>query len=559
MVRRVLQILNREYDGLHKAALVLAVSSVGSSILALFRDRLLAGTFGAGKELDIYYAAFRIPDFLYVTSITIVSATVLIPSLLDHLRKSEGEAKKFLNSVFTVFLGTMLVLIVITFFLIPLLAHPLAPGFTPQEREKLVTLARILLFSPFFLGISSYLSSIVQSFRRFFVYALSPIFYNVGIVIGIVFFYPAVGLEGIAFGVAVGSFLHMLIQVPSIIRLGFLPRLISSIQFTEVRNIVKLSFPRSLGLGVNQLVLSFITALASLLTPGSIAVFNLSYNLQSVSLSVIGVSFAVAAFPTLSKLFVEAKHKEFLAQIARTMRSIVFWTLPTVVLFIVLRAQIVRVIFGYKNFSWTDTRLTAAELAIFSLSLLAQALIIFFTRAYYAAGKTAKPIGINVFSSLVIILVSIFSIKLFHVGGFFRNVLESALRVQGVPGTDMLLLPLAFSFGMILNALLLYRAFTKDFPMLKGRTSKPFYQTVISSILMGFVAYFSLNFLDKVFDLETFLGIFLQGFMAGSIGLSAWFIILYKAKSEELMEIILAVKEKFWRAPVVISEPTELP
>jgi len=402
VIKKVFKLFHQEFGGLNQAAMILAASSLLSGFLGLIRDRLLAGTFGAGQVLDIYYASFKIPDFLYIISLSIASTTVLIPFFLEKISQSSERGRLFFDNIFSIFLIAMIVLVAITFFLIPFLADFVAPGFSAAAKSQFITLARILLLSPFLLGLSNLLSGIVQSFNRFFVYALSPLLYNIGIILGIVFLFPHFGLAGIVLGVAFGALLHASIQLPTIFKLNFAPRLKFKFDFREAWQVIKYSLPRTFGLGLNQLVLIFITAMASLFSAGSIAIFNLSYNLQSVPLAVIGVSYSVAAFPTLARFFISDR-KKFLEHTILALRQIIFWSIPVSLLIIVLRAQIVRIVYGYGKFDWRDTRLTAAGLALFAISLFGQALVNLFVRAFYAAGKTTRPVIVNVISSVLTI------------------------------------------------------------------------------------------------------------------------------------------------------------
>lgn len=560
MVQRVLRLFHQEFGGLHKAAVLLALSAGGSSLLAILRDRLLAGTFGAGRSLDIYYAAFRIPDFLYVFSLSLVSVTVLIPFFLDRVEKDKKDAHRFINNVFTLFLVVMVIAVVVIMLIVPYLIDILTPGFHDADKTELIILTRILLFSPLLLGLSNLFSSVIQSFRRFFVYALSPILYNIGIILGIILFYPTLGLNGIVLGVILGAFMHLAIQFPGISKLGFIPSFsrLKKINFSEIKKVVALSFPRTLGLSLNQIVLIFITAFASTLGVGSIAVFNLSFNLQSVPLAVVGVSYSVAAFPTLSKFFVGGKKKEFVEHVILAGRQIVFWSIPIIVLLVVLRAQIVRVIFGYGKFDWADTRLTAAALAIFSVSITAQAMIILLVRSFYAAGRTVKPVVINLLSSVFIIVSMFLLVEMFENIHVFNNFFEKILRVENVDNTVMLMPPLAFSLGMILNAVLLTIFFQKEFNQLWRFIRKSFYQISIASISMGVVSYYVLKIADGIFDIQTFVGIFFQGLLSAVTGGLVWFVLLFIMKNREMKEMINSLKEKFWKTPVVAPGPKEL-
>ena len=561
MVKRILKIFYQEFSGLHKAALILASSAIASSLLGLLRDRLLAGNFGAGQSLDIYYAAFKIPDFLYTFLLSVVSVTVLIPFFLEKVSSSQEEGNVFLNSIFTFFLLVVFLLGAVVFFFTPHLSKIIAPGFSIEAGQQLISVTRILLLSPLLLGLSNLFSSVVQSYNKFFIYALSPIFYNVGIILGIIFFLPVYGINGVVIGVVIGAIMHLGVQIPVIIKLGFFPSVslkLLKTNFSEIWKVAKLSFPRTFGLGLNQLVFVFITAIASFLGAGSIAVFNLSFSLQSVPLAVVGVSYSVAAFPTLAKFFVNHQHKEFVEHTIVAIRQIMFWSIPIMMMIIVLRAQIVRVILGSGRFDWQDTRLTAAALALFAVSITAQSLIILFVRSFYAAGKTWKPVFINVLSSVFIIGLSLWFAKSIKAPLFFKDLFESILRVEGVEGTSMLVLPLFFSIGMIFNVVLLFFLFQKDFGGVWIFVRRTFFQVLTASFLMSVVCYFFLGVLDGIFNINTFVGIFSQGLISAVFGGGVWYFILRMVGNKELEEILGSLKQKFWRTPVIAPEPEVL-
>ena len=460
MVQRLIKIFHREWSGLHEAAYLLGVFALFSQILALVRDRLLASSFGAGTSLDVYYAAFRIPDFIYFSVASLVSVSVLIPFFIKKIEEnkehSQEEAYRFINNIFSVFFVAIVLVSLLVFFLMPLLSDLLVPGFDIEAKNSLVLLSRILLLSPILLGLSNLLGSITQSYKQFLVYALSPVFYNVGIIVGIVFLYPVFGLAGLAWGVALGALMHLSIQVPAVIKRGFILKFSFNFNFQSIKEVVFLSLPRTIALSINQLSFIFLVGLASLMGEGSISIFNFSFNLQSVPLSIIGVSYSVAAFPTLARLFSNGEKMQFAKNVAIAAKHIIFWSLPILVLFIILRAQIVRTILGVGKFDWSDTRLTAAALALFAVSVVAQSLILLFVRGYYAAGNTRTPLLINIFSTGVIIGSAFGLIQVFKNSDFFKYFVENLLRVEDLSGTSILMLPLAFSIGSIVNALLLW-------------------------------------------------------------------------------------------------------
>src|SRR3989338_2876160 len=444
MVKKVFHMLNREISGLHEAAYLLGAFAILSQVLALFRDRLFAATFGASRVLDLYYAAFRIPDLIFVSIASMVSVSVLVPFFINKLKEGEGSGKRFIDNGFSVFFLSIILVSLAVFVFIPVIVPYVLPGFDSEPlRTHLITLSRIMLLSPIFLGISNFFASITQIYNRFFIYALSPLLYNIGIIIGVLFFYPALGISGLAWGVVLGAALHCWVQVPFIREKKLFPQLRFPIEFKSIKSIVLTSLPRTLTLSSNQIALFFLVAFASVMGAGSIAIFNFSWNLQSVPLSIVGASYASAVFPALSRFIAGGQRSKFFDDVVVSARHIIFWSLPMMALFVVLRAQIVRTILGAGNFSWSDTRLTAACLAIFTLSIVPQSLLLLFVRGYYALGKTWKPLIINVLSSIFLVFLAYYLVFLFKTETTFRYFIERLFKVEDISGSIVLVLPLA--------------------------------------------------------------------------------------------------------------------
>ena len=558
MVKRVFKIFHKEISGLHEAAYFLAFFAILSQLLALVRDRLLASSFGAGGVLDLYYAAFRIPDLIFVTAASIVSISVLVPFLAEKLDLGVAEGKKFIDSIFSFFFILILGTSLITFFLVPYLVVYIFPSLSISQSVEFISITRVLLLSPIFLGLSNFLASITQVYRRFLIYALSPLLYNIGIIIGIVFLYPIFGLQGLVYGVILGAIFHLSVQIPFVLAQGLIPRFSFSADLSGIKKVVFLSVPRTITLGVSQIALIFLVSLASRMSEGSISVFNFSLNLQSVPLSIIGVSYSIAAFPTLSKLFSSGQRVKFLEQIITSTRHIVFWSMPVCVLFIVLRAQIVRTILGAGKFSWDDTRLTAAALALFTISVVAQSLVLLFVRGYYAMGNTKKPLIAGLLSGGMIIIFAFALIKIFNSFPMFQYFIESLLRVDNISGTAVLMLPLGYSLALIVNCVLLARDFHKDFPNFSSAIIPAMFQTFCASIIMGFVSYLCLGVLGGVFNLNKTIGIFSQGFISGLIGILALILTLKLLKNNEVNEIWKTMHKKIWKARPIAPDVPEL-
>ncbi len=558
MVDRFLRVFNKEWSGLHEAAFLLAATALLSQSLGLVRDRLLAHYFGAGQVLDVYYAAFRIPDLLYASVASFVAVTVLIPFLLERMNKDKGSpeaAREFINTIFTAFVFMMLVISAIAYFLIPKLGHNVVPGFSAKEFDEYVILSRILLLSPLLLGISNLFGSVTQSLRRFFVFAAGPILYNLGIIFGIVFLMPHYGLEGVVIGVIVGALLHVSIQLPVLMREGILPRFTLKLNWRELKRVVTLSIPRTISLSATQFATIVLVQFASQMKVGSIAVFTLAMNLQSIPLSIVGMSYSVAAFPTLAKLWTTGNKEQFSHQVITATRHIMFWSFPAIVLFIVLRAQIVRTILGSGAFDWTATRLTAAALALFAISVVAQNLVLLFTRVFYAMGKTKLPLIANLFGGGLVVLLSWFLISIYDAYPTFRYFFETLLRVDDISGTKILMLPLGYSLGMMINVLILMYFLTSHFGELMSGVKKAFLHSFTSSVLMGFIAYHSLQVLALLLDLNTFIGIFIQGIVSGFLAILVGIFLLRMMENKELEEIRVSLHHKFWVKKPIVAEP----
>ncbi len=561
MVKNILYFFSQEQKGVHQAAFLLAISGILADILALLRDRLLAAHFGASRTLDLYYVSFRVPDFVYTLSLFFAASTALIPIILDKFKESDRKGEEFLSNIFSFFTFAVLALVILAYFLMPHLISLAAPGFSGADRAQVILLSRILLLSPLFLGLSNLVSSVIQSFRRFYIYALSPLLYNLGIIIGIIYLLPRYGISGIVWGVVIGAFLHLAVQLPSAISLGFKLRLNLPRFNDDMREALKLSAPRTLGLSLNQIVLTILTAIGSTLGVGAVSIFNLASNLQSVPLTVIGLSYSVSAFPTLAASFAKEDKKDFLKYFLLTLRHIVFWSLPATVLFIVLRAQIVRVILGAGAFSWLDTRLTAASLLLFSLSILAQGLVYLLVRAFYAAGHTFLPVLINIIASVSTIASAFWLLSLFNHSPAFQSWFSGFLRVGDISQSAILILPLAISLGSLINVGLLLWHFRKIFGSFGDNVlSRSLRDTLTASVFIGISVYLALKPLSMILNLETFLGIFLQGFISGVLGLLLGGIILWRLGNQEFKELAEAFHSKVWsRVFVVASEPEKLP
>ncbi|MFA5076477.1 MAG: murein biosynthesis integral membrane protein MurJ [Patescibacteria group bacterium] len=519
------------------AAVIIGVASLASGVLGMLRDRILAGEFGAGRTLDIYYAAFRIPDLIYNLLVLGALSAGFIPVFISYYKNQEQDEWRLTSGVLNIIVLSLLVLCGILFFLSPWLVPLTVPGFDEASKSLTVQLTQIMLLSPIFLGISAIWGGILQSLKKFFVYSFAPIFYNIGIMVGALFFVRWWGVAGLAWGVVLGAFLHMIVQLPLVISSGFKYHWLFNWREAGIREILFLMIPRTLGLAISQVNLLVINIIGSTLLTGSIAIFNLANNLQSFPLGVFGISFAIAAFPTLSTFIASGDKDNFVKSFSQTVRQILFFIIPLSVMFLVLRAQIVRVILGAGYFDWEDTILTADALALFSISLFAQSLIPLLARGFYALHNTLIPFVTGLVGAVVNIVLALSLAKVYGVAG-----LALAFSVSSIINMALLWIFLRFKVGRLDEANIIWSV---------AKIS-------VATIAMALVIQFLKYFVEPFTGTRTFLGILAQGGLAAFGGLIVFVLVSLLLKSEEMLLFITSLRRRFFRKEEVPKLEEEL-
>ena len=543
MVRRIFERIVAPIRGLHQAAYLLAVLTLASQALALLRDRTFAHTFGAGQALDLYYAAFRVPDLVFALVSSLVSAYVLIPRIMGMDR----EATRRLLSESSTFLFVVggLICVVLGVFMPQFLSFLYPSLSTSAQHAEFILLARILLLQPILLGLSGILGSVTQVHRRFVLFALSPVLYNLGIIIGAVFLYPHWGLPGIGFGVVIGAVAYLAVNVPVIVNAGVIPRFRFP-TFALMMPVIRDSVPRSLALGMGSVTALILTAFASRIGTGAVSVFTLASNLEAVPLALIGSSYAVAAFPALSEASALERRDEFTRILSTSARHVILWSVVSLGLIAVLRAHIVRVILGTGAFDWNATRLTAALLVVLTVSLVAQGLVLLFSRALYAVRQSWRPLVYQLAGGALTVILAVFFLRMGMTG--LPLSLAAFLKVSDVPGTGILLLALAATLGQIFLAILSLLALRGVSPGLARTLLVPLVDGCVAAFVGGTAAYTTLFFEGGIAPLTTLASVFTQGFIAGSVGLVASAGALYFVENEEFLIVANALK-KLIRVP----------
>lgn len=529
MIKRILKLNDHISGSIASAAFLITAAGLASRVLGLFRDRLLASTFGAGNTLDVYYAAFRMPDLIYNLIIVGALSSAFIPVFTSLISNDkESEAWEMANGIINIALSVLAILSVVLVVFAPAVIKIITPGFGPEKMAQTVVFTRIMFLSPLLLGVSGILGGMLTSYKRFLTYSLAPLLYNLGIIIGILALVPIMGPIGLAWSVVLGAFLHLCSQYLFVRQLGFrhVWSIASNFCNREVRKVFVLMIPRTMGIAVNQINLFVITIFASLLASGSLAVFNFAQNLQSVPLGLVGISFSVAVFPTLSGLFAKKKNEDFVAAFSETFRQIIFFVIPISVFMLLLRAQIVRVVLGAGKFDWEDTTLTFQCLGIFALSLFAQSITPLLARTFYAMHNTKTPFYIALVSEAVNIMAVIFFIGRYQV----------------------LSLAIAFSLAAAVQMFLLLFALRMEFENLDDRriiasTAK----IVLATILAGLTVQTFKYFMAGVVDLEHFVGVFAQLTVSALAGGIVFIAVSHFIKVEEYFDFRRMIARKIFR------------
>ena len=386
------------------AAVIISVAYLASRLLGLLRDRLLVAHFGIGARLDAYTAAFRLPDLLFMLLVSGAFAVSFIPVFTAYIEEEKRDlAWRVTSSLLNILVLLTIVIAVIIWIFADPLTTLITPGFDAPRHHLTVQLTRIMLVTPIFFAISSVLGSIQQAFNRFLFFALAGVFYNLGIIAGIIWLAPRYGIYGVAYGVVGGVVLQAVIQLAGLIGLGYRWRPSLNFKLTGVRKVFKLMIPRGLDQGIDQINYVVETLIGSGLASGSVAAFSFANNLKNVPLVLISSSISTAVFPQLAARAAEGDRKQLVAAYVRAARLILFLAIPSAVVTIIARGYIVRLLFG------SGSQVTSNALGWFAGSIVFSSLFMLVSRVYFAMQDTRTPlytslgsIPLNIFLSFVL-------------------------------------------------------------------------------------------------------------------------------------------------------------
>ncbi|MGH2427764.1 MAG: murein biosynthesis integral membrane protein MurJ [Candidatus Limnocylindria bacterium] len=375
------------------ASLILTTAALVSRLLGGIRLLVIGSQFGASRELDAYFAAFRIPDAIFQLVVAGALSAALIPVFSSYrARGQEREAWQLASSVINLVLIALAGLSLVMAIFAPAIVPLVAPGFDAPTTELAVRMTRVMLISPVLIGMGAVVTGILNSYQQFTVPAIAPLLYNLAIILAAAFLAPVMGVEGLAVGVAVGSLAHLAVQLPNLARVGQRYDLTIGLGHPGVRRVVWLMGPRMLGLAAGQLNFIVSTVLASGLPEGSVTAYNYAFQLSQIPVGVVGVSIAVALFPTFSRDAALGRKSEIRRQVAGSLRVLVFVGAILTAIMIVLREPLASVFFQYGLFSEESAQRTASALGFFAIGLVGHIVVHVLTRSFYAMQDTRTPV-----------------------------------------------------------------------------------------------------------------------------------------------------------------------
>ncbi len=541
-----------------------------TKILGFLKLRIIAQLFGATHELDIFWAAFTIPDTLFMIIIAGSLNAAIIP-LFSGVFRSDGEKElnKFFVNLMIAVSSLVVFIALILFAFTPSISRFLINSdffqnisnfsnrITPNDLELFIKLTRIMMISPVLLGISTIVTGYLQARRQFFVTSMAPLIYNFAMVLGPIFFVVILKMDvtGIALSALLGSLLHFLIQIPSLkkyfverVRMSF-KGFINAIQDQKIWKALKLAVPKMLSTLGEQINVIVNTIISFSLEAGALSSYKFALSLYLFPVNIIGSAIAQAVLPELSESSEEPE--EFKSILNKALHQALFLVLPLVAIFMILRLPIVRLVYGVGEFDWRATLLTAWCLALLSVAIIGQTLSQILLRAFYALKSTWLPLlalGIGIFVNIAFafLLTNFFShyfdwrpilqqignqIATANGNGLFdviKSFFKDIVAWSTTRGTsDMAVggLSLSLSIASFVEVFILMAILNKKTNVFSMRdTLKPMFLKLVNAGLMSFGMYLVFRLFDFKLDTSRTISIIILTIATSSYGLLSYWL-----------------------------------
>lgn len=534
-------ILFRKQSNILSAAVILMITYAASMVLGILRERILVSRFYfcCRESLDAYYAAFRLPDMIFQLVVIGALSAAFIPVFSEQLGRDEQKAYQISSSLINILLVFYLVLAIVIFIFAQNISKAITGQFSLFQIKLMANLTRIMLFAQAFFLISNFLTAILQSHQSFIIPAIAPLLYNLGIILAVWFFSPIWGIWAAAFGVVLGAFFHLLVQIPLAVRLGFSYKPIFNYRLPEVKEIFRLMIPRTIGLAVYQVEATVAIFLATCLPTGSLTIFHLAQGLMDLPVRLFGTSIGQASLPVLASQKVKGDLELFKETIISSLNQILYLSFPAMILILILRVPLVRIAFGAKTFPWQATILTGRTVALISFAIFSQSATQLLVRGFYARHDTKTPLIVGVFAVGFNIVIGVASVFKFS---------------WGIIG-----LAAATSASSFIQASLLFIFLERR---INGLFSKKIIikwtKMVTATFFTGLVCWLAMRFLDLfVLDTSKTINLLALTLFTGTAGITFYFA-LTKFLGIEEFEKFLAIASRFGKLKAALFPPQEI-
>jgi len=491
------------------ATALISLTSLLSYGIGLFRDRIIAINFGTTASTDTYNASFLIPDILFNMFIAGALTAAFLPLFTEHLVKDKKAAYQIANTMLTGASLLIAALSVIAFIFMPQIIPFFFSDATAQMQADIINMTRLMLPSAILFAISNTLGNILMSYKHFLAYAISPVLYNIGIILGVHYFSDVTGIYAAATGVLIGASLHCLIRLFDIAGTDYKYRPQLKVGHPAFKKILKLMVPKSISLLAWQVNLYIFAITGIKLAEGGLAAFHFARNIQSFAVSLFGIAFATAVFPNLAAAISKNEKQTYTDHIQKTIQRILFFTIPATVGIMVLTEDLVRFILGGGVFDEKSVQLTSIILFFFALSIPFESLSHILARGFYALKNTITPMIINVSAMIIIASITLFvapklGIEWFSIG-----------------------FTIGFAFYVVIMLITLKKHFQK-FNL--SELVKSLSKTILASTLMAaIILVLESSILVESTPLSTLLKVFVGG--------GSFFLIAFIVRSPELSSV----------------------
>ncbi len=521
-------------SGVIGAIALIGLSFLGSRLLGAGRAVVIADQYGAALELDAFWVAMRLPDLVFQLLAGATLASAFIP-IYARVRQEQGEhaAWRLASIVLNwVLLGTI-ALAAVVFAAAPWIVPALAPGLGEDSGvqdaviDDAIFLTRVLLLSPILFAVSGMLTGILHARRHFLLPAVSPMLYNLAIILGASLLPERLGVEALVIGVIAGSGLHLMIQLPALSaalsRSGGGLRLWLSLRDADAREVLRLMGPRTLGLAAAQINLIVLTFFGSLVGDASISALNFAWLLLMFPVGVFGMSLATAVFPSLAEHAASGGTSAVRVTVSQTLRFTLFLAVPASVGMLLLRESVVATLLERGAFDAAASSLVSDALLFYAIGLFAHAAIEITSRGFYVLGDTRTPVVLAIASMLLNIILS--------------ALLVGPMELQGLA----LALSVSAIAEFICLTLLLHQALARQ--LLSRQIWMSILRTILATAIMGQLVWLLIELLSRVDIAPDSWITLVLGVSGGAIVFLALSLIVRQDEAETL----------FLRAETVIS------